>query len=372
MKLLDIGEVLGDLTIVSVDHTYQHSRPHYECRCSCGGSRMVRVNRWGIYKDCGGVHHKFEKSKAEACGKLNIPDGVVLSDVTSNNSSAEKGTFSFKFACNGCGFNFDEKYATLYGKGFSVNCPFCTGSPIKVHQLADAVKLLSYKLLEVYEDRGIKMLKLECENGHIRNTNMGYLKYRPSCVECNPSKSAPLTDERLIASVEGKGFKYHGRRAEGHLTHVTVECANGHIWTPLHSNFIKPERGCPYCSLTNRKTKDMFFYLQEIVGEDEHLYYKYGVTKNEPQLRLNKQEKSSGLSHELVAVAQVKREIAVSLEAWLKKNLEPHDFGFKFDGYTEVVSANYREFLYRYILNSWLAEGKPIEGYVDEIRSYCE
>lgn len=208
------------------------------------------------------------------------------------------------------------------------------------------------------DSRGKRIYTLRYPCGHIFTSSFQYHKRRGECKECNPPKNSRKTKDQIELVVKGKGFTLLENYKEGGLIKLKVLCENKHEWDVYFSNFQKEHRSCPYCN--KKQARKMFFYLQQ-VQQGSLTFLKYGITKNWPEYRKNRQSTSSGMVHEITDFVTIESKRAIDLEGYLRKTLPYHDFGFKFDGYTETVSVIYEEFLRKFILNSIVYEGNMEE-----------
>lgn len=205
--------------------------------------------------------------------------------------------------------------------------------------------------------------------GHVFTGSLQYLKRRKRCTECLPAKNSPKSYEKIQEIVASKGYELNGVEKKGGLIVVDVSCLEDHKWKVYFSNFQKEGRNCPYCA--REEVNDLFFYLQKVSNECTGLTYcKYGITKNWPDLRVNKQAASSGMKHQLTDFAWLRKDVVVELESFLKKTISHVDLGYKFDGYTETVSSEHEDFLRMFIVNAVSYDGN-MEEYLERISSRC-
>lgn len=374
-ELLKCGDTVGELTVIELSHGYRKGNLYYKCECSCGNTRYVRDNRMHLYRDCGGQVHSQEQRKCEATEKLNLDKTLSVLNITSSDNTFTKMTLQFTLTCNTCGLVFQTSYKSRWNRN-GTHCPTCSGKPITDNEtLSAVVKSLGYTLVNVYyksfSGHHRRMLKVECEGGHVRECDLVYLRYRPKCSLCNPPKNATLTEDKIRETCESKNLQLLDFYKIGKYNYVKVMCQEGHLWEPLFSNLSKDDRGCPEC----RRKEELlciFLYLQELTDSHGTKYLKYGLTRNEPQYRLEKQKKGSNMEHEMIMISALEPELAVKLEAWLKRNLPKEDLGYKFDGYTEVVSFRHRLFLMLYISHGFAAEVSNIDNYVGYVEGLCE
>lgn len=363
-----IGQIFGELTIVAVDTEHSKTTTYYNCSCSCGGSRLVREDRFKIYHNCGNPIHKADEVKERVYNSLILSDDISLRSSHTIDDKYNAKSFEFIFDCNVCEFTFTVKSSSYWKR--QINCPCCSSSPIRECDLENFTSSLGYSIVDVIrDDENNRLLKLVCNKGHERLSGLQYLKIQPKCTTCYPPKNKVKDFTDIDKIVTQKGFKLLSIDKSSKLIKVVVKCQNGHEWSPFLSNFQREERNCPYCN--RGEVKDLFFYLQKVTDpRTGNTYCKYGITKNWPDLRVNRQAASSKMRHELTDFAWLRKDVVVELESFLKKTICHVDFGYKFDGYTETVPSEYEDFLRMFIVNAVSYDGN-MEEYLERISSRC-
>ena len=114
-----------------------------------------------------------------------------------------------------------------------------------------------------------------------------------------------------------------------------------HRWQARTSHRSSGE-GCPACADHGyHVTKPGHFYIQRILAEP--VFLKFGITNNDPTLRLQQQQRSSQLTHILIEShyfddGSIPQQIENEVKKRLKDCLDyARQFGFTFDGSTETV-----------------------------------
>lgn len=202
--------------------------------------------------------------------------------------------------------------------------------------------------------RYVYLVEYPC--GHEYEGECHYLKKRAECKICFGVKGKLMEESTVLGLCSSKGYTFKGlsKDVRGYPI-LDVVCNEGHPWSVYLYNFRKDGRECPYCKTTPQE--DKWLYLQEATDQSGVKYLKYGITQNDPMERLKRQSRASNMKHMLVCYAVCKSKDVISLEKYLKNNLDFVDLGYKFDGYTEVVSYRHYDYLMKFICNSCFYEG---------------
>jgi len=207
--------------------------------------------------------YKFIKEQIEN------PGYKLLSDEYKNNIS------KLKVECPE-----GHQYKVTYGNFIQHHrCPICynkirsnkrrlTYSFVKNQIEKEGYKLLSNE----YKDNNTK-LKIQCSEKHeyeVRYGDFQQGKRCPICAYKNCSNRLKLLYKHVKCQIEKEGYKLLSNEYKDNNTKLKIQCAEGHIYKVIYSNFQKGRR-CPICwDLTNysRAEKECLDIVKQLTNEN--------------------------------------------------------------------------------------------------------
>lgn len=249
------------------------------------------------------------------------------------------------------GHTFDTMFSCLiYNKA---GCKFCANNIKKTNdEMQEEIENLNsgHKFIEFvggkFENARTKML-MECPNGHRYKIGVINFKTGQRCYRC-VGKGRTIDDVKNDIDSLNTGYKFHGFDGEYKNLQVkmVMECPKGHMYKVLFSKFMVGQR-CPTCTPTGYDPdKNGFVYVQKLYKDGEYVGIKFGITNNDPELRMDKQSSKSCLTHELYYCKEYRDgQAAYDKEAEIKRtfkkftrHISKEDMP---DGWTETLPPEY-------------------------------
>lgn len=256
----------------------------------------------------------------------------------------------FKVQCDH-GHTYDTTFSCIVYK--KVGCKFCANNIKKTNdEMQEEIENLNsgHKFIEFvggkFENARTKML-MECPNGHRYKIGVINFKTGQRCYRC-VGKGRTIDDVKNDIDSLNTGYKFHGFDGEYKNLQVKMimECPKGHMYKVLFSKFMTGRR-CPTCSVTGYDPdKNGFVYVQKLYKGGEYVGIKFGITNNDPKLRMDKQNSKSCLTHELYYCKEYRDgKAAYDKEAEIKRtfkkftrHISKEDMP---DGWTETLPPEY-------------------------------
>ena len=260
----------------------------------------------------------------------------------------------FKVQCDH-GHTYDTTFSSIVYK--KVGCKFCANNIRKSNErIITEIEERNpdYQFIEFvggdFKNARTK-IRIKCNHGHVYETNYTKIRYGCRCPKCDGrgrGKGKDINDIRRDIDSLNTGYKFHGFDGEYKNLQVKMimECTKGHVYKVRYSKFMAGQR-CPTCAPTGYDPdKTGFVYVQKLYKDGEYVGIKFGITNNDPKLRMDKQSSKSCLTHELYYCKEYRDgKAAYNKEAEIKRtfkkftrHISKEDMP---DGWTETLPPEY-------------------------------
>lgn len=163
-----------------------------------------------------------------------------------------------------------------------VRCPYCAGNAkLTYEHIKNHIKKSGYHLIsKIYKNSETK-LDIQCNNGHIYQTNWNNFQSGNRCSYC--AGNIRNSYEYIKSQIESvDGYKLLSKKYKNALLKLKVQCNKKHNYEVTWSNFQRNHR-CPYCA---GNAKPTYKYIKNFIEsvEDYQLIsktYKNNSTKLE-------------------------------------------------------------------------------------------
>jgi hypothetical protein len=225
----------------------------------------------------------------------------------------------------------------------SGNTKSCGCAKFKTKQLTDRLAQKGFQVIEAPKTTPTSSKwRLRCPQGHRISANVGnILSGSSGCTECS-GYIGTYTESQIIEVLESKDrtlISYW----RNDTNRVVVESKHEHcgeITTELlHHLRNKEKQRCSSCSKRGfRPEEPAHLYLHRLSPNEGDVFYKYGITNNQPKDRIEHQLKSFSGNSELLMTLYFPRGSECSTkESYIKKRIGSYVSKEVFpDGFTET------------------------------------